>query len=107
MSILSVTDLRRLPHDLRNLRAELVPSGAEGAAAVCGELGFGLFGRIQQLVELQDLLLDGVQVPQPLSAVRLPLPLKLRLLQTLLLRLPQTQVDDLKTRTETIKTTVY
>lgn len=92
------TDLCRLSHHLRHLGAQLVPSGAQVAEAGGGDVCFGLGGGIEQLVELQDLLLDGVEAAQPLPALHLPLALQLRLPQTLLLRLPQPQVEDLMHR---------
>lgn len=55
-------------------------------------------GGLQELMELQNLLLHGVKRPQTLPPLRLPLSLKLRLSQALLLRLPQTQVQDLSPR---------
>lgn len=89
------TDLGGLPHHLGHLGAQLVPTGAEGAETGLRELSAGLAARLQELVELQDLLLDGVEVSQPVPALRLPLALQLRLPKALQLCLPQTQVYDL------------
>ena len=55
-----------------------------------------LVGGVQLLAEVQHLLLQGVEVPQADLAFFLPEPLLLRLLQALLLRLPQLQVENLQ-----------
>lgn len=88
------TDLSRLSHHLGHLGAQLVAAGAEGAEAGGSDVQLALSGRVQQLVELQHLLLDGVEVAQPLPAFDLPLPLHLGP-QTLLLRFSQPQFEDL------------
>lgn len=72
----------------------MVAAGAEGAEAGRSDVQFALSGRIQQLVELQNFLLDGVEVAQPLPAFDLPLPLDLGP-QALLLRFSQPQLEDL------------
>lgn len=89
------TDLCSLSHHLRHLGAQLVPSGAVGAEAGRWEVRLGLGGGLKQLVELQDLLLDAVEATQSLPALRLPLPLEFCLPKTLLLCLPQPEVDEL------------
>lgn len=53
-------------------------------------------GGVQLLVEVQHLLLQGVEAPQAGLAFFLPQPLLLRLLQPLLLGLPQLQVENLQ-----------
>lgn len=88
------TDLCRLSHHLGHLGAQLVATGAERAGAGGSDVQLALSRRVKLLVELQHLLLDGVEVAQPLPAFDLPLPLHLSP-QTLLLRLSQPQLEDL------------
>lgn len=51
---------------------------------------------VQLLVEVQQLLLQGIEAPQADLAFLPPEPLLLHLLQALLLRLPQLQVENLR-----------
>lgn len=55
------TDLGCCAHDLRHLGAQLVAAGDVGCE-VRGGAYLGLRGGFQELVELQDLFLNGVEV---------------------------------------------
>lgn len=96
-SLFHVPHLRRGPNDPRDKAAQLVASGPEGGRVELQQVSVRLgLGGVQLLVEVQHLLLQGVEAPQAGLAFFLPQPLLLRLLQPLLLRLPQLQVENLQ-----------
>ena len=87
--------LRSGPDDPWDKTAQLVASGPEGRQVDLEQVPVLVRG-VQLLAEVQHLLLQGVEAAQAGLAFFLPEPLLLLLLQALLLRFPQLQVENLQ-----------
>lgn len=87
--------LRSGPNDARDEATQLVAPGPEGRQVHLEQVS-GLVRGVQLLVEVQHLLLQGVEAAQADLALLLPEPRQLRLPQALLLCLPQLQVENLR-----------